>query len=121
VTLRHREQQVDLTRHAKIRWRTKQFGFRELHVLLKLDDGTWLVSEQSDPSSGDWRIREFNVMDLSWYTIDMQTITEQQRIPSPDLSRVVEVGFTDLMPGGGSAACSRLDWIEVYGYIVGPT
>jgi hypothetical protein len=32
-----------------------------------------------------------------------------------DLSRVDEIGFTDLMPGGGSDACSRLDWIEVYG------
>jgi hypothetical protein len=32
---------------------------------------------------------------------------------------VEEVGFTDLMPGGISAACSRLDWIEVYGYIAG--
>lgn len=119
VTLRHSERQVDLTRFAKIRWRTKQFGFRELHILLKLEDGTWLVSEQSDPASGDWRIREFNLMDLTWYTIDMETITEQQRVSHPDLSRVVEVGFTDLMPGGGSAACSRLDWLEVYGYIAG--
>lgn len=121
VTLRHREQQVDLTRYARIRWRTKQFGFRELHVVLKLEDGTWLVSEQSDPASGDWRIREFNLMDLTWYTLDIKTVTEQQRISDPDLSRVVEIGFTDLMNGGSSAACSRLDWLEVYGYIVGPT
>ena len=120
VTLRHREHQVDLTRFAKIRWRTKQFGFRELHIILKLEDGTWLVSEQSDPASGDWRIREFNLMDLTWYTLDIASVTEQQRISDPDLSRVVEIGFTDLMRGGSSAACSRLDWIEVYGYIVDP-
>ncbi len=120
VTLRHREHQADLTRYSKIRWRTKQFGFRELHILLKLSDGTWLVSEQSDPAAGDWRIREFNLMDLTWYSIDMETVTERQRVNDPDLSRVVEIGFTDLMPGGGSAACSRLDWIEVYGYIAGP-
>jgi hypothetical protein len=118
VTLRHREKKVDLTGHARIVWRTKQFGFRKLHILLKLDDGTWLVSKQSDPASKDWRIREFNLMDLSWYTIDMETITEQQPRADPDLSRVVEIGFTDLMPGGASVACSRLDWIEVYGYIV---
>jgi hypothetical protein len=28
---------------------------------------------------------------------------------------VDEIGFTDLMTGGASDACSRLDWIEVYG------
>ena len=32
-----------------------------------------------------------------------------------DLSRVDEIGFTDLMTGGKSKACSRIDWIEVYG------
>jgi len=30
------------------------------------------------------------------------------------LSRVDEVGFTDLMAGGGTPASSRLDWIEVW-------
>jgi hypothetical protein len=112
---------VDLTGHSKIKWRTKQFGFRELHIVLKLADGTWLVSEQSDPQSADWRIKEFNLMDLRWYRLDIETITEQERISAPDLSRVEEVGFTDLMTGGRSAACSRLDWMEVYGYIVGPS
>ena len=34
---------------------------------------------------------------------------------NPDLSRVDEIGFTDLMVGGQSEACSRLDWVEVYG------
>jgi len=120
VTLKHREKLVDLTRNSKIIWRTKQFGFRELHIVLKLADGTWLVSEQSDPASLDWRIREFNLMDLDWYTLDIETVTEQKRIPDPDLSEVEEIGFTDLMAGGISDACSRLDWIEVYGYIVAP-
>jgi len=31
---------------------------------------------------------------------------------------VDEIGFTDLMSGGKSAACSRVDWIEVYGRAV---
>lgn len=120
VTLRQRGEAVDLTRFARIRWRTKQFGFRELHIILNLADGTWLVSEQSDPVAGDWRIKEFNVMDLTWYTLDIETVREKKPIGDPDLSRVVEIGFTDLMNGGGSEACSRLDWIEVYGYLVDP-
>jgi len=118
VTLKHREHLVDLTRYSRIRWRTKQFGFRELHIVLKLADGTWMVSRESDPPSGDWRVREFNLMDLTWHRLDLVTVTEQEKLTDPDLSRVEEVGFTDLMAGGQSAACSRLDWLEVYGYIV---
>ena len=118
LTLKHKEHNVDLSRYARIKWRTKQFGFRQLHILLKLADGTWLVSRQGDPATVDWRIREFNLQDLDWYTIDMKTITEMKPEPEPDLSLVEEIGFTDLMPGGKSDACSRLDWLEVYGYIV---
>ena len=71
-----------------------------------------------DPASRDWRIREFNLQDLHWYTIDMNAITEMKPVEGPDLSSVEEIGFTDLMTGGKSNACSRLDWIEVYGYLV---
>ena len=118
VSLKHKDHLVDLTRYAKVKWRSKQFGFRELHLLIKLTDGTWLVSREGDPASSDWRIREFNLADLHWYSMDMTTITEQEAVTNPDLSRVEEIGFTDLMAGGESAACSRLDWIEVYGYLV---
>ncbi|MCK4751655.1 MAG: hypothetical protein KAT15_31580 [Bacteroidales bacterium] len=118
LTLKHKDSFVDLSKFANIRWRTKQYGFRQLHILLKLADGTWLVSKQGDPVSSDWRIREFILDDLSWYSIDMETITEMKPAEEPDLSQVDEIGFTDLMPGGKSDACSRLDWLEVYGYLV---
>jgi hypothetical protein len=118
LTLKHKNALVDLSDYAKIKWRSKQYGFRELHILLKLADGTWLVSKQGDPASIDWRIREFNIGELDWYSLDVHTITEMKEIKDPDLSRVEEIGFTDLMKGGNSLACSRLDWLEVYGYIV---
>jgi hypothetical protein len=82
---------------------------------LKLEGGAWLVSDQHDDESGEWRIREFAVSDLRWRALDIATLVEGRRAESPDLSRVVEVGFSDLMRGGRSQACSRLDWIEVYG------
>lgn len=114
VTLKHEKFNADLTGYAKIRWRSKQQGFRELRILLKLADGTWLVSDQSDDASKDWRLKEFNIMDIDWYSININTITEVKKVNNPDLSNVEEIGFTDLMRGGLSAACSRLDWIEVY-------
>jgi hypothetical protein len=115
VTLKKSDSYVDLSEYAKLKWRTKQSGFRCLRILLKLADGTWLISDQCDGRSGDWRIREFNISDIKWYTLDIKTITERKPVEDPDLSKVDEIGFTDGMPGGRSDACSRVDWIEVYG------
>lgn len=115
VTLKHKKSNVDLTGFSKIKWRSKQFGLRQLRIALKLADGTWLVSDKSDGPSKDWRIKEFNIQDITWYKLDAKRIVEIGVAKNPDLSNVEEIGFTDLMPGGRSAACSRLDWIEVYG------
>jgi len=118
LSLKSKTNFVDLTGFAKIRWRARQAGFRNLHIILKLSDGTWLVSGLCDGPSRDWRIVEFNIMDIEWYGLDINTIVETRPVRNPDLSRVDEIGFTDLMTGGGSNACSRLDWIEVYGKAV---
>lgn len=118
VTLRHQSKYVDLSQIGKIRWRSKQSGFRQLHIILKLEDGTWLVSDLSDPASVDWQIREFNISDIQWMSLDIETISEQAWVENPDLGKVQEIGWTDLMNGGGSEASSRLDWIEVMGYPV---
>ena len=115
VSLRNGKSQVDLTGLAKIRWRSKQAGFRMLRIVLKTSGGQWLVSDQYDPASNDWRIREFNMSDIRWRRLDIKKIVEGEWVNAPDLGRIEEVGFTDLMPGGQSVACSRLDWIEVYG------
>jgi hypothetical protein len=74
------------------------------------------VSEAAGGPSSDWRIQEFVLADTRWFRLDIQDILVGAPVPNPDLSRVEEIGFTDLMRGGGSAACSRLDWMEVYGY-----
>jgi hypothetical protein len=115
VTLKHKASYVDLSSYSKIVWRSKQIGLREMHILLKLAEGTWLVSDQYDGASKDWRIHEFNLEDITWYRLDIKSVVEGLPAVRPDLSKVDEIGFTDLMRGGQSNACSRLDWIEVYG------
>lgn len=114
VSLRLREGMMDLRSVAKVRWRSQQAGFRLLRLIVQLADGTWLVSDQHEGASNDWREREFNISDIRWRRLKMETVTEGAWFDKPDLSRVREIGFTDLMPGGGSVACSRLDWIEVH-------
>jgi hypothetical protein len=119
VTLKNKTSFADLSGFAKIVWRSKQSGLRSLHIILKLSDGTWLVSDQCEGQSKDWRVYEFNMTDINWYRLDIGSVVEGAPVSNPDLSRVDEVGFTDLMRGGQSIACSRLDWIEVYGKAVG--
>jgi hypothetical protein len=114
ISLRHKAGAIDLTGQAKIRWRAKQTGYRQLRVIVKLTDGTWLVSDQSDGDSTDWRVHEFNVADLRWRALNITKVVEGKWAPNPDLGKVEEIGWTDLMPGGGTPASSRVDWIEVY-------
>jgi hypothetical protein len=116
VALEHRDHYANLTGLSKIRWRAKQFGFRQLHIIIKLADGTWLVSEQADGASTDWRVREFNIGDLTWRKLNIESVVEGSAVAKPDLSKVEQIGFTDLMRGGQSASCSRLDWMEVYAF-----
>ena len=118
ISLKHRQNNVDLTGFSKIRWRSKQAGLRDLRIALKLADGTWLVSDLSEGPSADWRIKEFNLQEITWYRLDIKRVVEVGPAKDPDLSNVEEIGFTDLMPGGQSSACSRLDWIEVDGKAV---
>ncbi len=116
--LRDKDSYADLTGFATFRWRTKQSGFHALHFLVKLADGTWLISEQSDGPSSDWREREFIVQDLRWRKFDIEKVVEGDWAERPNLSRVDEIGWTDLMAGGGTPASSRVDWIEVHGRAV---
>lgn len=118
VSLRYGRSPLDLSGQARIRWRAKQSGFRQLRIILKLANGRWIVSDRFDDDSTDWRVREFTLADIRWRSLDIAKVVEGKWEPAPDLGRVEEVGFTDLMSGGGTPASSRLDWIEVYGRAV---
>ena len=115
VSLRHKDAFVDLTGLAKIKWRTKQTGFRSLRLTLKLADGTWLVSDYAEGPAPDWHETEFSIAGLRWRRLNIKTIVEGAWVEKPDLSRVDEIGWTELAPGGGTPSSSRVDWIEVYG------
>jgi hypothetical protein len=104
---------LDLSRGGAIRWRSRQSGFTELHPIVQLEDGQWLVADQADGASEEWRVHEFATADLTWRTLNAATIVEGRSVSRLSLTAV---GFTDLMQGGGTPASSRLDWIEIYGF-----
>ena len=120
IALRDKTNDVDLTGLATIRWRTRISGFHMLHPIVKLADGTWLVGDHATAYSSDWIESEIQLADVRWRALDIDKVVEGKGtnwVEKPNLSRVEEIGFTDLMPGTGhgGGGGSRIDWIEVTG------
>jgi hypothetical protein len=118
VALRDKNNMADLTGLARIRWTTKMSGLHQVHPIVKLADGTWLVADKGDGTVTDWRTSEINFNELKWLALDIdKVVTKGNFVQNPDLSKVDEVGFVDLMPGSGHGAggWSDVAAIEVYG------
>ncbi len=124
MTLAYPDSYMDLRGWSKITWRTAETGLHQLRLLIKTADGKLLISDQYVGSTSDWQVSDLVIGDLRWRELDVKNLNDlnppgnTQFLPQPDLSRVAEIGFTDLMPGSGhgvQAGSSRVDWIEVYG------
>jgi hypothetical protein len=108
---------LDLRELAKITWRTKSTGFHQLHLMIKLADGKTLVSDLAEPVSRDWHVSEMTIQDIEWHGLNTKTMTDDPVVKNPDLSKVAEIGWTDLMPGSGHGTpggSTRVDWFEVH-------
>jgi hypothetical protein len=118
VAFRDKNNMVDLSGLARIRWNTKMSGFHQIRPIVKLADGTWLIGDRADGSTRDWIVSEFNVADVSWLRLDIaQVVTKGNVVENVDLTKVDEVGFADLMPGSGHGPGGWADvaQVEVYG------
>jgi hypothetical protein len=122
ATLRDRANYVDLTGLARIRWVTRVSGFHVVRPVLKLADGTWLVGDYGEgaasTSSTLFLENEFAVASVRWLALDIdRVVTRGTWVEKPDLSRVDEIGFADLLPGSGHGwgGFVNVGRIEVYG------
>jgi hypothetical protein len=118
LTLSNKDNYVDLTGKAKIRWYTKVSGFHQVRPVVKLADGTMLVGDHVDANTLDYLESEFFVSDVHWLKLDGPTVqTKGTLLDKVDLSKVDAVGFADLTPGSGhgTGGYSDVGWIEVYG------
>ena len=128
ATLRDRENYVDLTGLAKVRWITRASGFHVVRPIVKLADGTYLVGEHADANTSGFLESEFMFATQRWMKLDIERVVTKgtyglaqdasawMREPV-DLSKVDEVGFADLMPGSGHGAGGYVNVasFEVYG------
>jgi hypothetical protein len=127
LTLKHKGAYLDLTGLTRMRWRTRTENLHVLHPVVKLADGRLLVGSQtfespqrrmmgSEGFTGNFVISEVTFDDQRWFELDAQKVVVKLEVNNPDLSRVDEIGYVDLMPGGGhgTAGCTNVSWIEVY-------
>ena len=119
ATLRDRNNLVDLTSPlAKIRWVVRTSGFHQVRPVIRLADGTWLVGDRPTGPSADLNETDISIADLKWIKLDIaRVVAVGNWIDHPDLSKVDEVGFADLMPGSGHGPGGYVNVgrIEVYG------
>jgi len=124
----------DLSGDGRVRFRTRNSGYRFLHVVVRVADGNYYVSEQGAGESTAWIDTDFILSNLTWRNLmmtDTPTNASNRRSPdpkrvpiiptsraTPDLSRVTEVGFSDLMAGGWIPATSRVQAFELWGKAV---
>jgi hypothetical protein len=102
LTFQDKNNYFNLTGKAKIKWTTIVSGFHQVRPLIKLADGTLLVGNQADGSVADWQQSEVSISEVRWLKLDPDRgVTLGQWVEKPDLSRIDEVGFFDVIPGSG--------------------
>ena len=117
ASLKNKEAYADLSGLAHMRWVTKMSGFHQVRPIVKLADGTWLVGDHADGSTADWHDNEFSFSEVHWMHLNIdKVVTTGTMVNNPDLSKVDEIGFVDLMPssGHGPGGWSDVGKIEVY-------
>jgi len=116
ATLRDKANYVDLTGLARLRWITRTQSLHVLHPVVKLADGTLLAGSHSDITGGEYLMSEVAFGNQRWFKLDPEKVVTTVEVKNPDLSRVDEIGFVDLMPGGGhgNAGWANVSVVELY-------
>ena len=109
MLLKDKNNFLNLNDTARMRWRIRPRGFHELRPVIRLADGTLLAADYAEPTSTYMRVSEIYFTDIPrWRALDPNTMAEAHAKPGEglwkynvDLTKVDEIGFTDMMAGAG--------------------
>lgn len=102
-TLRDRSNDFDLRGRANITFTTIVSGFHRVRPIVKLADGTLLIGDQAEGSTADYHQYTISFSECRWLRLDpTRGVTLGTWVQNPDLSRVEEVGYFDVIPGSGA-------------------
>jgi catechol 2,3-dioxygenase-like lactoylglutathione lyase family enzyme len=120
ATLRDKNNYIDLTGLARLQCIVRTQSLHVLHPVVKLADGTLLAGSHSDATEGEYIQSEISFANQHWFKLDPQKVVTSVEVKNPDLSRVDEIGFVDLMPGGGhgNAGWSNISAVQLYAQAV---
>jgi hypothetical protein len=116
ATLRDKNNYIDLTGLARLQWIVRTQSLHVLHPVVKLADGTLLAGSHTDATEGEYILREVSFANQHWFKLDPQKAVTTVEVKNPDLSKVDEIGFVDLMPGGGhgNAGWANVSMVQLY-------
>ena len=120
VTLRDRNNYLDLTDAARLRWIVRTNAIHLLHPVVKLADGRLIVGDRGITTHGEFLAVEIAFSGMRWYGLDPVKVIVLTEVMNPDLRRVDEVGVAMLSPGGGHgiAGSANLSNVELFAHPV---
>jgi hypothetical protein len=116
LTLRDKRNYIDLTGLARLRWIVRTNAIHTLYPVVKLADGTLLVSNHGISTNDEFVQVEIAFSGMRWYTLDPQKVVVMLEVKNPDLSKVDEIGLASLAPGGGHgiAGSANFSTVELF-------
>jgi hypothetical protein len=94
----------------------RTLSLHAIHPVLKLADGSYIVGSRSIDTEGEFLQTEVAFANMRWFKLEPQKVVTTVEVKGPDLTKVDELGFVDLAPGGGHgiAGAFNVSTFELY-------
>ncbi|HTR01227.1 MAG TPA: hypothetical protein VMH83_14600 [Candidatus Acidoferrum sp.] len=115
--LKSKKSYADFSKGARIMVQSKTSGFHKIHPFIKLADGKTYIGDKELGQTADFLFEEFRLEQVKWIAFNTELgVTKGNLLNELDVSKVDEIGFTDLQPGAdhGPGGWSDVGAIRVY-------
>ena len=109
ILLRHKTSSVDLTGLARLRAVVRTMALHSLCPVVRLADGSYVAGSRCINTDGEFLTTEVAFSGMRWFKFDPARVTTGAEVKDPNLSKVDEVGFADLAPGGGHGVSGAMN------------